>query len=189
MDNSRYINFVNSHVDKIAAYVNECFKQSKDSIKEKLICLIRDFLSPVPIHYAIKDNHSSYDDSGILVEQGSVSLDQTIKEFLQNEYSGNKEATYSSGMGWNYNTYEDELHYDTMDIASNIMFPAICKYIEDHFHVSLSDEEFEDIVDSCGDFDEIYDNCIANEFFFGTPAVEFVGIENMLLKDIVKKVN
>lgn len=187
MDNSKYIDYVNTHVEEIAAYVDECFEQSKDSIKEKLIRLVRDYLSPVPIHYVIKNDHNPYDSSGILVEQGYVSLDQTVKEFLQNEYSGNKEATYTSGMGWNYNTYEDELHYDTMDIASNIMFSAICKYIEDQFHVSLSDEEFEDIVDSCGDFDEIYDNCIANEFFFGTSAVEFVGIENMLLKDIIKE--
>lgn len=187
MDNSRYIDYVNTHVDEIAVYVDECFEQSKDSIKEKLICLIRDYLSPVPIHYVIKNDHNPYDSSGILVEQGYVSLDQTVKEFLEDEYSGNKEATYTSGMGWNYNTYEYELHYKTINIAADIMFPAICRYIEDHFHVSLSDEEFEDIVDSCGDFDRIYDNCVATDFFFGTPAVEFVGIENMLLKDIVEK--
>lgn len=89
MNNSKYIDYVNSHVDEIAAYVDECFERSKDFIKIKLIRLIN--------------------------------------------------------------------------------------------------EEFGDIHDSCEDFDRIYDNCIANEFFFGTPAVEFVGIENMLLKDIVEK--
>lgn len=187
MDNSKYIDYVNSHVDEITAYVDKCFEQSKDFIKIKLIRLIRDYLSPIPIHYVIKNDYDPYDSSGILIEQGYVSLDQTVKEFLQNEYSGNKEATYTSGMGWDYNTYGHELHYETINIAADIMYSAICRYIEDQFHVSLSDEEIEDIHDSCEDFDRIYDNCIANEFFFGTPAVEFVGIENMLLKDIVKK--
>lgn len=90
MDNSKYIDYVNTHVDEIAVYVDECFEQSKDSIKEKLICLIRDYLSPVPIHYVIKNDHNPYDSSGILVDQGYVSLDQTVKNFWRMSIVGIK---------------------------------------------------------------------------------------------------
>lgn len=186
MDNSKYIEYVNSHIEEIAEYVDEHFEQAKDFIKAKLICQIRKYLSPVPVHYVQKYDNNPYDCSGILVESEYISLNQTVKEFLHNEYSGNKEATYVSGMGWSYNTYEDELHYLTIDIAASIMFPAIRRYIENQFDVTLSDDEFENIQFSCRKFDEIYDNCMASEFFFGYPAIEFVGIENIQLDEIIK---
>ncbi len=183
MDNSKYVGYVNSHVDEIAEYVNECFEQSKEFIKAKLIRQIRDELSPIPVHYELKYVYDPYDHSGILVEDGYISLDQTIGEFLENEYSGNKKSTYESGRGWNYLTYNDEISYDTLDMASDIMFSAIRRYIENHFDKNISDDDFTDI----RDFDEIYENCKAFDFFNGMGAVEFVGIENMLLKDIVRK--
>ena len=187
MDNSKYAGYVNSHVDEIAEYVNECFEQSKEFIKAKLIRQIRDELSPIPVHYELKYVYDPYDHSGILVEDGYISLDQTIGEFLENEYSGNKEATYESGRGWNYLTYNDEISYDTLDMASDIMFSAIRRHIENHFDKNISDDDFTDIHDSCRDFDEIYENCKAFDFFNSMGAVEFAGIENMLLKDIVRK--
>lgn len=187
MDNSRYIEYVNSHIEEISEYVDEHFEQAKDFIKAKLICQIRKYLSPISVHYDLKSDNDPYDCSGILVESGYISLNQTVKEFLQNEYSGIKEATYISGRSWSYNTYEDELHYYTIDIAANIMFPAIQRYIENQFDITISDDEFEDIQSSCGEFDEIYDNCMASDFFFGYPAIEFVGIENIQLNNIIKK--
>ena len=187
MDNSKYVDYVNSHIDEIAEYVNECFKQSKDFIRAKLIRQIRDYLSPIPIHYIEKDDNNPYDCSGALVEDGYISLNQTVTDFLQNEYSGNKEATYISGMGWSYNTYEDELHYYTIELAAEIMFPAIRRYIENGLNEVLSDDKFDTIKTSCGEFDEIYDNCIANEFFFCQPAIDFCGIGNIQLDNLIKK--
>lgn len=187
MDNSKCVEYVNSHVDEIAEYVNECFDQSKEFIKARLIRRIRDELSPTPVHYEIKYVYDPYDYSGILVEDGYISLDQTVGEFLENEYSGNKEATYESGRGWNYLTYGDEISYDTLDMASDIMFSAIRRHIENHFGENLSDDELEDIRESCSDFDDIYVDCKAYDFFCSMGAAEFVGIEDMQLKDIVKK--
>ncbi|WP_026506220.1 hypothetical protein [Butyrivibrio sp. NC3005] len=187
MDNSKCVEYVNSHVDEIAGYVNECFDQSKEFIKARLIRRIRDELSPTPVHYEIKYVYDPYDHSGILVEDGYISLEQTVGEFLENEYSGNKKATYESGRGWNYLTYGDEISYDTLDMASDIMFSAIRRHIENHFGENLSDDELEDIRESCSDFDDIYVDCKAYDFFCSMGAAEFVGIEDMQLKDIVKK--
>ena len=189
MDNSKHVGYVNSHVDEIAEYVNECFEQSKEFIKAKLIRQIRDELSPIPVHYELKYVYDPYDHSGILVEDGYVSLDQTIGKFLENEYSGNREATYESGRGWNYPTYGEDIDRTqyTDEMAWNIMLSAIHRHIENHFGESLSDDELTDIRNSCDNFDEIYENCKAFDFFNGMGAVEFAGIENMLLKDIVRK--
>lgn len=185
--NMQYIEFVNSHTDEIAKYVNDCFEQSKDFIRVKLLRKIREYLTPIPVHYEKKDDNHPYDCSGVIVECGNISLNQSVTSFLKNEYSGNKEATYISGMGWNYNTYEDELHYYTIEIAADIMFPAIRRYIDNQFSTTLSDEEFQDIQDACSEFDEIYDNCIANEFFFCYLAIDYVGISDMSLTTIIKK--
>ena len=68
-----------------------------------------------------------------------------------------------------------------------IMFSAIRRHIENHFGENLSDDELEDIRESCSDFDDIYVDCKAYDFFCSMGAAEFVGIEDMQLKDIVKK--
>ena len=187
MNNSIYIDYINSHVNEIAEYVNNCFDSSKDSIRTKIIRKIQEQLTPLPTHYVKKQDGNPYDYSGIIVSDGNISLNLTVADFLKNEYSGNKEATYISKMGWNYNTYADELSYDTLEIAAEIMFPAIQKHVESHFKVKFTDEEFEKIKESCGDFDEIYDNCIASDFFFSSFAIEYVDIGNIKLADIRKE--
>lgn len=189
MKNQEYVEYVNSHVEEIAAYVDMCFERSKEFIREKLMREIYKYLSPIPEHFIWKSDNDPYDHSGVLEEDGLVSLDQTIMEFLQKEYTGSKEATYISGMGWRYNTYEDDLSYYTLEMASNIMTPAIRRCIERQFDVTFADDEFEKIHDSCRDFDEIYDNCIANEFFFGSLAVEFAGIGNIKLIELIRKLS
>ena len=35
-------------------------------------------------------------------------------------------------------------------------------------------------------WDEIYDNCIASEFFWGQSALEFVGIDSMSLSELIQ---
>ncbi len=186
MDNSKYVEYVNSHVDEIVEYVNECLERLKEFIKVKMIRRIRDELSPIPVHYEMEFDYNPYDNSGILVEDGYISLDQTVEEFLENEYSGNKIATYERGRGWDYYTYEDEIRSDILTIIGDIMFPAIRRYIENHFGVNLSDDEFYDIQSECFEFDDIYTNSKASDFFDSVATAEFVGIQDMQLKDIVK---
>lgn len=182
-----YIEYVDSNTENIANYVNSCFEESKDFIRAKLIREIREYITPPPVHYVWEYDGNPYDCSGIIVESGVIDLNQTVKEFLENEYSGNQEATYTSGMGWHYKNYGDELSYCTLEIAGNIMHSAIQSFIEKEFGVKLSDDEFERIRESCGEFDPIYDNCFASDFFWAEFAIEFVSIENVKLTSLLEK--
>ena len=184
MDNSAYIEYVNSNESKIAKNVNDCFESSKNFIRTELISEIKEYLNPIPVHYDWRPDGNPYDISGEIIKNGYVLLDQTIDSFLENEYSGNTEATYISGMGLIYNTYGDELRYVTMQIAPDIMCSTIKENIENYFDVSLSDEDFEYIEDSCRAFDPIYDECLASDFFNYEYAVKFVDIGNIKLNEI-----
>ncbi len=185
-NNSKYIEYINSHDDEIIKYIDECFEQEKEFIKTKMIQQIREELSPIPNHYEWKCVYNSYDHSGELIEDGYISLDLTVIDFL-NEYSGAKIATYESRYGWKYLTYDDEISEDMMEIASNIMLSAIRKYVENHFEENLSDDEFSNIKNACNDFDEIYENCKASDFFYCSIVAEFVGIGNIQLKNIIRE--
>ena len=92
----KYIEYVDSNTEKIASYVNSCFEQSKDFIRAKLIREIRGYIIPPPVHYVWEYDGNPYDCSGIIVENGVIDLNQTVKEFLENEYSGNQEPTFTN---------------------------------------------------------------------------------------------
>lgn len=187
MNINSYAKYVYSNTESIVKLINNNFEKSKEFIKTKLINTLREFLDPIPKHYDWKVDNNPFDYSGVIVENGIIDLNQTILNFLNEEYTGNKVATYLSGMGWHYETYEDELQYTTMEIASNIMLTTIKDCIETEFSVKLSENEFEEIRDACLDFDDIYSDCKANDFFFSISAIQFVGIENIKLIDIIKE--
>ena len=187
MNNDAYIKYINSNTEKITDYVNSCFETSKEFIRDKLIGKIKEYINPLPAHYKIKDDEKPHDCSGILVKNGTVNPDQTVTDFLTKEYSGNKEATNISGAGWSYNTYGDELSYYTLELATDIMISAIKRYIETEFSVNLSDKDFEQIKNECRDFDDIYDNSVAYDFYLSDFAVKFAGIENLSLTEILTK--
>ena len=52
----------------------------------------------------------------------------------------------------------------------------------------FSREEFFDIKTECNEFDPIYDECRASDFFWATAAVEFAGIDKMTLKEVLAAV-
>lgn len=185
----RYANYVNSHVEEIARCVDARFEKNKIQIKSKMVEEIKSYLTPLPVHFEIKRDDNPFDRSGVLVEDGEVILNQTVMEFLQNEYTGNKTATYISGMGWSYDTYEDELGYFTLEMSYEIMISTIREHIESHYCVKLSDDEFEDIKFACYDFDDIYTACIANEFCCSLEAIKFVGIGDIKLSSFVNLVH
>lgn len=185
----QYANYVNSHVEEIARCVDARFEKDRIQIKGKIVEEIKSYITPLPVHFEIKRDNNPFDRSGVLVEDGDVTLNQTIMDFLQNEYTGNKTATYMSGMGWSYDTYEDELGYLTLEMSYEIMILTIREHIESHYCVKLSDDEFEDIKCACYDFDDIYMDCIANEFCCPLEAIKFVGIGDIKLSSFVNLVH
>lgn len=185
----QYVNYVNSHVEEIAKYVDARFEKDRAQIKNKIIEEIKGYITPLPVHFERKRDNNPFDRSGVLVEDGDIDLNQTVEEFLQYEYTGAKRATYMSGMGWSYDTYEDELEYLTLEMSYETMVSVIREHVESRFCVKLSDCEFEDIKCACYDFDDIYMDCIANEFCCPLEAIKLVGIGDIKLSSFVNLVH
>ena len=187
MDIQQYTNYVNSHVEEIAKYVDARFEKDRAQIKNKIIEEIKGYITPLPVHFERKRDNNPFDRSGVLVEDGDIDLNQTVEEFLQYEYTGAKRATYISGMGWSYDTYGDELGYYTLEMSYETMVSVIRGHIESRFCVKLSDCEFEDIKCACDEFEDIYMACMANELCFPSEAIEFIGIGDMELRLLITK--
>ena len=160
-------------------------------IREQLLESLAAMLNPIPTHYEWHSNDCPYDYSGELYEDGKVSLEQTVSEFLENEYTGASRATYVSHYGLSYNTYGDSLSDDTLEIGCSIMTDGIKDFVQRNAGIPcerFSREEFFDIKTECNEFDPIYDECRASDFFWATAAVEFAGIDKMTLKEVLAAV-
>lgn len=90
-----------------------------------------------------------------------------------------------SGMGFSYDTYGDYISYDTLNFAYDIMFSTIKEFIEEHFNVKLTDKQIDDIRFECNDFDGIYDNSTTNLFFYWEYTIEFLGIGQLQLIEVL----
>lgn len=100
-------------------------------------------------------------------------------------------ATYVSQYGLSYNTYGDSLSDDTLEIGCSIMTDGIKDFVQRNAGIPcerFSREEFFDIKTECNEFDPIYDECRASDFFWATAAVEFAGIDKMTLKEVLAAV-
>ena len=183
---AKYVEYVESNLDEIVAYTDKKFEESKDELKEKLLNEVKQQLSSVPEHYVWKHSESgSYDQSGHLREDGYVSLNQTLNEFLENEYSGRRTFTGVKRMKWQYEKWDEEFFDICYEISGDLIRSCIRKCIEEHFDEKYSNDEASSIIDVV--YDTVYDECIGNQFFNVISAMDFVGIGDMLLSDIVEK--
>lgn len=168
------IDYIKQNEDEIAEYVNSLFLAQKDVIREQILESLAAMLNPIPTHYEWRSNDCPYDYSGELYEDGKVSLEQTVSEFLESEYTGASRATYVSHYGLSYNTYGDSLSDDTLEIGCSIMTDGIKDFVQRNAGIPcerFSREEFFDIKTECNEFDPIYDECRASDFFWATAAV------------------
>jgi len=179
-----YCRYITDNLDKVAARVNKQFESSKKSIKAQILQEIRKYLSPIPVHYEWEYDGCLYDYSGVLKENGYVSLDQSISEFLEKEYSGCTEATYVSHCGLRYLTYGDLLSEFTYGIGEDILQKSVRRLLEEKFETTIPDELFYDIMDECHDI--IFDSCLASEFFTYETPVNFIGIGQLKLSQMIE---
>lgn len=182
----KYAEYVDTHTEEIAKKVDIAFEEQKENIKEKIFDWIANCFDENGAcnQYKWYKDYCPWDFSGEVKLDGSVSLEQTIEEFLRDEYTGQWEASYTSHYGKNWKTYGDDLSYATLDIGWDIMLGAIKKAVEEEFKTTLSDNDMSCIRDEC-DFDSVYDECRANEFFCWEGAVEFVDIRDIELRDLL----
>lgn len=179
------INHINSNTEEIAEYINDYFDKKKTVMKETIINVLRGYLEPIPIHYTWSRGDNPHDSSGVLVQDGEVSLNQTVSSFLENEYSKNITATHEKGQGQHYNTYGDELQDDIHELTGEIMKEAICEYVKEQFDISISDDDFEYLQDTCDDFQDIYDECIVYDFFAYEEVISFVELDDVKLTQVI----
>ena len=187
MEYAQYAEYVANNTGMFMEEVNKSFERSKDLIKGRILNEVRKILTPVPEHFEWRRGGCRYDSSGYLKENGLISLNQTLSDFLDNEYTGASMPTYESGHGLNYCKYGDDLSMFTLDLACNYMRQTIKSIIESKFNISLTEEDMFTIGKDCDDYDRIYDECIASEFFSWEGPVEFCGIGDMQLSEIIGK--
>lgn len=177
------IELIRDHTKEIAQKINEQFELEKDSIKEQLLEEIRGYITPVPKHYEWTRGDCPYDDSGEIYVDGLVSLDQTIAEFLENEYTGEKEAVYQNRHGLRYETYGDRIENLTRNIGFDILKKITCEYAEKLLSTAISGEDFMKILEKYNY--EIYVDSMAFDFIFYERAIRFVRIEGLKLSELV----
>lgn len=170
---------------KLQRKLTNSLSLKKDSIKEQLLEEIRGYITPVPKHYEWTRGYCPYDDSGEIYVNGLVSLDQTIAEFLENEYTGQRRATFISHQGFDYETYGDQISYLLKEIKENIVQKTVKKYVEELFGEEISEDDLFRIFEEY--YSEIYAESIAFDFDFYEDAVKFTGIKNMKLSELVEK--
>lgn len=186
LDLERYVNSIYSNHDKLVTLVDSNFKNSKNELKDYFIHKIVEFFETPLIHYNWMYDGNPHDMSGIIISDGIISLNQTILEFLTNEYTGNQVATYTSNYGWNYPTYGDIFLEYSLEISNEILSSTIKNFIENRFKVIFSDEDFDSISEDCEYFDDIYTDSIASNFFDYEYVLKWLGIDQILLKTIIK---
>ena len=149
------IEIIKDHTEEIAKKIYEQFELEKDSIKEQLLEEIRGFITPVPKLYEWTRGDCPYDDSGEIYVDGLVSLDQTIAEFLENEYTGQTRATFISHQGLDYITYGEWMSDLLAEIKENIVEKTVKKCMEELFGEEFSEDDLVGILEEY--YSEIYD--------------------------------
>ena len=180
-----YVDYVNSHIKEISKDVDIEFNNQKSKLKRITLKKIKTCLNNAHYEWKMNFEDNPYDYSGVIEENGNISLNQTISQFFENEFTGNRTATYENYHGWNYDTYEKQFSDFSFEIAFNIMRNVIKNCIEKHFNVIISNNNLDDIQMECNCFDDIYSTSMTCDFFSASAFVEFLEIDKIKLKDIV----
>lgn len=182
----KYIEYIDANFRFLCSSINKKFEETKDYSRKHFIKIIASMIDKDTIHYEWipSNNWEPWDHSGELKKDGLIDLSQTIYSFLNDEYTGQWTPSYTPGSGKNYITYGDDLSYDTLNYANNILKNTVLHLLEEHFCEKIDGDLFVDIMDER--FDDIYTSCIASDFFCWEGAVDFYDIGNYKLKDILK---
>lgn len=183
----QYGDFVTEHAIEIAQKTDELLYERRPELRELVQDLIIGSIDDEMIHYEkYWDDWCTWDCSGEIRPNGHIDLNLTIEDFLENELTGARMATFTSGCGWNYLTYGDDIEDDIRDWSYNVMRDAIQESIEKEFDVSMPDKELDNVFYTIDDaIEEISEESEVNEFFWWNHAVDVVGIGNVKLKDIL----
>lgn len=181
----QYGELIYNQGDDIANYIDDQFAISKETYSKKLLDKIKELLSPLPAHYAAQPSHSLLDDNFTLEESGGISLDQTIQDFLNNEFVGSGSMRQDEEYGDMPETYGDMLDDYTNSLGVEIMFSLTLKYLNEKNNLTISTEDWEEVCSDFSYFDEIYSDCVCSDFFVAEAAIKVLGIADMKLSDLI----
>lgn len=180
----KYICFVQEHNKEVVKKVTEKFNENRDDITREIFRLIAKKAENAK-HYIWEPDNCSYDHSGLIKEDGTVDKGITIREFLENEYTGNKIATYESGCGFSYNTFDDEISYDTLDIAYRIMKESVTEQLRSFFKEDIDEKNVDIAFETI--YDDVYVDSPAYNFFSCVGALDscHADIDNTTIGDLI----
>ena len=108
----KYLGYIEDSLDEVAEKVTRIFDERKKGLAATLCGMLRDAAS-CATHYEWRRGDCPYDTSGELKDCGDIDLNISIADFLEEEYTGGTKATYVSGHGLSYETYQDSLTNDS----------------------------------------------------------------------------
>lgn len=157
------IDYVNIHEKELIEYINKYFEQNKPEMKIKLLNELQTIIEP---------------SLNIFME---TTKKQTVIDFLENEYT---KIDCISDLKTNHSK---QLSDAALYLSNKWFDTALCDYLEKALHVTLTDEEYQEInCETCG-FDAIWGECIAIQFNFYEFVLEFMDInKNTKISEIYK---
>lgn len=177
--------YIVQNLGDIIKYINSQLPDMHSYIANRVLGEIRSYLSPLPKHYRWEiDEAVTWDRSGRIEQDGLISLNQTVKTFLEEEYTGNSLATYESGRGLDYLTYIDKLDDFIRDLGVELKRALTARYIENNTGIVLEDKDYTTVSDCISDNDD-FDEDLDIDFFDCTDVMRVLGISDVLLGDLV----
>ena len=181
----KYVKYIRDHLNFFIEKINTEFENNKQEIQEFVFNNIKEiFKDGDPTHYEWYDDECPYDDSGEIKPMGVIDTEQSLYEFYRLEYSGEWMATYESHHGMHYITYGDEFSYNTFDYADKSINRILKKNLDEIFPGKIDDFLFNHIQESV--FDDLYIDSIAYDFGCIEGVLDFVGINDILIKDVLR---
>lgn len=181
---AQYAEYVNSHTEEIAKKVTDAFEEQQEFLKASVLSYVKEhYLTPLPAHKEWIDTEGCGE---LLADFGLISINQTLGEFL-NEYTGKSTPVTKSKNDLYWEDYGDALSEDyVIDLGKNLMMSVIRKELEEKFG-TVSDKEFEELKNASDMFDDIFDFTPPYEFNCAENALEYLGIADIPLRQLVDK--
>ena len=171
----KYLRYIEDNLDEVTEKVTRIFDERKKGLAATLRGMLRDAVS-CATHYEWRRGDCPYDTSGELKDCGDIDLNISIADFLEEEYTGDAKATYVSGHGLEYETYQDSLTNDTITFCENVLRDAVMICLQEAFpEDEVTERDTEEVIYEC--HDDIYDNCPAERFWPCSGALEYCGID------------
>lgn len=154
-------NLIDYNLCDIVNFIKQYLTDNKTEISNKIFTILRDTILTYKDHYTWECGDCEYDYSGEINRDGNIDTSISILNFLENEYTGEKFATYVSNYGWHYETCGDVFTQDTSHYMYELMLDLIVKFFDIYCCTVINKDDLFDLTDDVYEGTEIcYFDCI-----------------------------